>query len=1757
MKRALSLLLAVCILCSCIPLPILADEEPSTPSPTLEPTTEGPIIPVDQLGLDSAGENEDEVLIPPDSSEDEPERPENESSNPNIEDETMQEEAEAEAALAGGTATYEQLLFLIDHIPFWSAPLYCELVQQLTAFSPKDNSFRQFAGPLLERIRAAAVENSYGQMDLLSSAIDELRYEMQKAAALEQLAALQSRSMTAAAFLRMTAAERSNFLRLQQDTADALALLNAEDIPAYAASLLVSPLHLHTLHWAGEGSQWTITADNGSYLYPSSNPYAATPISVRLENILGDLVLSSDGSYLTFDTSLPSPFGTSTDSTDAVPLLLLRPSDSSDGWLDGYSRLTEPGQLYDGLSVLVCMVSANAEGVFTLYLIDPSEPASHSPIKTVSWDNPVQPLEESPPSSTATIPGTPPIGSSTPIELAVEATATQKQTLEWTQHGILFASEEEKKTVSIPADSPIAQITFPIQQAMRWDSGTYSATKKNSLVSLDSCSYQLLERCIENEKTYFYVCGTDADGNAQYLKFHDAATDSGYVNTHNYQETVPIRFEQNDGGFRIIGRKNDGSECKLYFATSWGVFINDTYKNAHSTQTSYSDTFYLFRQADFGYYPVTSADDIKAGGRYLIAVNAGNGAAKTLLMYPATSEEYSSSQGDKSRNANVAGVDKNILIPSEYSSTVTFTALSLGKADFQLGNQSSFYHIQVVDNGSLDTLPALQEPPSSIEQTATLLGGSVTITHYGDALTEEQIEISPTPEPLNKGNVSFEILSHAENDTFAQLGSDGNYNGERIPLESCLYHFSGSAGSYTISHTEGGTTSYLNISKHGIVNSSTPAVFTVTPWTNSKSADEPDAQADGEEDVRFRLHQDDTVGDLYFWGWKLFTNSNSSYVVNQTQMDGTSRILLYRRTLPGEESCSELKGYQRVTTVPGEGEYLIAVVYNHQMYFVHPSASTSSTNAHVAKRTTEWAPSATEIRYTGTDVGKVNVIKKDNRDIILRIDIIEKPEDISIPTDKSIFLVGSGAGLGQRLDELIISTGASFQISLSPDYSCMLWNSSNGALVNVDQNGFLTVADPDNMPNQSQQYVDIYALLTPKNGGGSPVFYKLKVTVIKNSYEETRVFNQYVGELVHTEVYMSYPQKGVTDYGPQYYNFLPVSQYQSSYLYRDVRQEWGLHYFARPENGYALYYMNAEGSAGNYLMLDDVNAANTEYYQNGPCPTQRGIYGNEVIGSMLQYAIDIGCVGAMGFTGHLNDHRSITNVVAFRSAKLPTIENEVAYVLPSDKLETFKGNVKVSTNPDLSAFSTYEYTHSQPVQEGHAVIFAVTVDDTEGTDDITYHSLDLMESLPGAKFISSEEDSLNILHYYQSSGAGLRNKLTFYMYYTITEQDAVNYQNGIALVSNVSLRSNFKTRYESSSMNATSESNAVLTVSIASYLSYVNLSLDQGIRANVYVQKNDITDSWYNDEHYLVFQLDDASTYPIRIPYSRGEADIVARFLNQDYRRFSMNLAPQYMTTQISVCIENSKGIQLTDSLNFTVQEYANSILDVAAYGVNEWTIQEGTKEAATSYYAYDLAKLKTLLNAVLEFGKQTQCYMNYKTENLAAPGAGYSPTSFGDIAVSEQRWYSITDGHNGITFTGAALEIGGTNPGIRVYFKADQRLNLSDSKGVSGYVDSLNGQFYEFSQVSEIQAAGFGEYYVSIPSIPPTRLNTVYTVSILRDGKTTSIALYPMAYVYLAKKSTAPIDEKLQNLIAAVYDYNNAATDYFQPAAAAKFAIG
>ena len=278
--------------------------------------------------------------------------------------------------------------------------------------------------------------------------------------------------------------------------------------------------------------------------------------------------------------------------------------------------------------------------------------------------------------------------------------------------------------------------------------------------------------------------------------------------------------------------------------------------------------------------------------------------------------------------------------------------------------------------------------------------------------------------------------------------------------------------------------------------------------------------------------------------------------------------------------------------------------------------------------------------------------------------------------------VGTGAqiadlvkddGTAMKITEMTLTTGFSYDLNLASDTTgyTVEWSSDNEGCVTVDQNGKVTAV--------AAGTANVIATVKDANGNVIEV-NSIPVTVFTSASTD-RTSAVYIEHIENTTVYCVVNADTDAKTFKVIEGELIYGKFDTTV--KDGSATTGFSFFGDPDEAHALVAMTSTNSFGDYYLLhdDDGNlAVGPEYYVLGDGYTGAGYW--QAIGltdnvhdqkadwtlikNMVQWAIDQGCDGGMGFTRRQSEGNIGSNLT-FISDPMPKIEKQVDGVLSTTR----------------------------------------------------------------------------------------------------------------------------------------------------------------------------------------------------------------------------------------------------------------------------------------------------------------------------------------------------------------------------------------------------------------------------------------------------------------------------------------------------------
>ena len=268
-----------------------------------------------------------------------------------------------------------------------------------------------------------------------------------------------------------------------------------------------------------------------------------------------------------------------------------------------------------------------------------------------------------------------------------------------------------------------------------------------------------------------------------------------------------------------------------------------------------------------------------------------------------------------------------------------------------------------------------------------------------------------------------------------------------------------------------------------------------------------------------------------------------------------------------------------------------------------------------------------------------------------------------------------------------------------------------------------------------------------------------------------------------------------------------------------------------------------------------------------------------------------------------------------------------------------------------------------------------------------------------------------------------------------------------------------------------------------------SLTLTDGVILNYYLLLSQ--EALADSDAYIHFTS--AQGLDVKTSLSEGIED------NGKYK-FSLELRPDQMADVITAKVVYGDGSE-GNCINYSVQEYA-----------------ENVAEADDS---------KALVDAMLKFGAFTQLYTGKNTDNLAVPVSDYTTNA----SIDESYKYTLDGEVPGISVKGATLQIGAYTT-IRLKFQ------LAEGADIQNYTFKCGETVLEPEKSGEF-------YFVYLRNIRPQDLDEMYSFTASDGTSTTTFTYSAFTYMKHALDNAEVYDQKLVNLVNAMYEYHQAADKY------------
>ena len=682
------------------------------------------------------------------------------------------------------------------------------------------------------------------------------------------------------------------------------------------------------------------------------------------------------------------------------------------------------------------------------------------------------------------------------------------------------------------------------------------------------------------------------------------------------------------------------------------------------------------------------------------------------------------------------------------------------------------------------------------------------LSNYVYMTTEEGKSVNTSK--LNTDIATVKVSNEALALRWNSTGSGtGDYNGDTIPLSKCLHTFkkSGSvANTYTIygKSVNSSKRAYLNIREngHGYPHSKNTDEVTLT-YSNGHF------QFSDINDTKYT--SDKTKGNLYFCDWRVFSNQDGyNEYSSLTKMSDDFDI--YRKAKENEQCSEKIAGYVKLTGLSeiSDGEkYLIVSPMeagNETNFVLTPYLNNSDRNAHVSVVSDE---TGAVVTVTGQSAGRT-LFEVNGTSYLI---IVENVPGSPFVSEQE----GSQAVDNGVVSRLTISGDTGYELGVADIYKDknIKWSSDNEELLSVD-NGLVTAN------NDSSALKDSAFAVTNVNVEIDGIRYQLPVVVVKwyKSTGETRLNDIYIKGTEHCSVYYTAVEDRRNGYSDS--DFIEAIANEVMYVRSNVDENWGLDFFAREEEGYALTEMAATNTNGEYFSMLGTKAEETEFYKSENSPiykTQKGWFGDDKIKQLLNVAIEKGCVGANGYSRNSGNTNGVSTTMYFRSRKTPTVSvtargivrNDGQFIGCDDGVIVYPGET-IYFMATVKTYINNKVLNIANATNGDKPILKLKNDNLFFKYYIDPDAEEDSSSAEGKKAVQlgdgvSEIDLTDYLAKDTTSTHG--KEYRFYIPYTVTADDAKT-TDGIKC--NIDFNFSYSSQYSAGSLNQSETSNAGVVV---------------------------------------------------------------------------------------------------------------------------------------------------------------------------------------------------------------------------------------------------------------------------------------------------------------------------------------------------------
>lgn len=486
-------------------------------------------------------------------------------------------------------------------------------------------------------------------------------------------------------------------------------------------------------------------------------------------------------------------------------------------------------------------------------------------------------------------------------------------------------------------------------------------------------------------------------------------------------------------------------------------------------------------------------------------------------------------------------------------------------------------------------------------------------------------------------------------------------------------------------------------------------------------------------------------------------------------------ISSHNATLGSEESTLKMSytsGHWKISQKSDWGYYNL---YNYTGTATGSYQKSSNWDLYEIKSTEGF--SGTNVSIKGISEGQTTVTIGNTT---YNITVLKMPEVVN--QEITPFVGGAGQGKGQKLTGLIISAGTSYKVDLADNKSATSWTSADETIATVDGTGKVTGVAPGQ--------TTVTAVI-------DGVEYKIPVTVIAGATtNNTNSVDVYNSKVTNCTAYYSLNSGDLTEF--------PVGT--QVYVKYDKNNTQLISFFAKPDNGYALTYVNGEGGKNFHSVRNEDGTSFGKEYDDTNAIQKEGGYNYvydqliayvvnntgskaatvEQVHKMLNNAVALKCDGAFFFSRGKNSSTKIETVTRFIAEKLPTVEKTVA---------------KVNSNPYVAG--------QTQIHENDTITFDVKVtqyapSETYKGNAIKYTNKNLKENLDNATFSGKVTEVTPEL-----SDSAVENDTTktYEVTYKVTQDDL-----DTKITNTVDLTYTYQSEYSKGSFKSAAKAEAAVSV---------------------------------------------------------------------------------------------------------------------------------------------------------------------------------------------------------------------------------------------------------------------------------------------------------------------------------------------------------